>query len=70
MPYGVLLSVVTAIIVVLAGAATRRWWRMAGERRRQRRLGAAFDRAQRVRHVGTGEQGQPYSLYGEESWRH
>jgi type II secretory pathway pseudopilin PulG len=70
MPYGVLLGVAIAIILILAGITMFRWWQTTGERQRQRRLGAAFDRAQRVRQAGTGEQGKPYSLYGEESWKH
>jgi type II secretory pathway pseudopilin PulG len=70
MPYGVLLGSAIAIIFILAAVAMFRWWQTTGERQRQRRLGAAFDRAQRVRQAGTGEQGKPYSLYGEESWKH
>ena len=38
------------------------------ERRRQQRLNAAFERAKRVAYCGTGEQGQPYSVYGQSAW--
>ena len=38
------------------------------ERKRQQRLNAAFERAKRVAYCGTGEQGQPYSIYGHSAW--
>jgi hypothetical protein len=37
--------------------------------RRQRRLDRGFERARRVRRSGSGEQGRPYSVYTEDSWR-
>jgi hypothetical protein len=51
------------VVIVLIVLGVRR------RLRRQRRLHQAFERGQRVRGAGTGEQGQPYSLYGEEAWR-
>jgi len=55
-------AVAVVLVVVWLGV------RMKSRQRRQMRLGRAFDRAQRVQGAGTGEQGQPYSLYGARSW--
>ena len=52
--------------LALLGAAIMH--RNGQERRRQQRLSAAFERAKRVAYCGSGEQGQPYSIYGRSAW--
>ena len=37
--------------------------------RRQRRLDRAFLRGRRAAVAGTGEQGHPYSVFGERVWK-
>ncbi len=63
----VLLLVLASCVVALAFLAVA-VHRNGRERRRQQRLNAAFERAKRVAYSGTGEQGQPYSIYGHSAW--
>ena len=65
----IVLSLVLAFCLLglaLLGVAVMH--RSGQERRRQQRLSAAFERAKRVAYCGSGEQGQPYSIYGRNAW--
>jgi hypothetical protein len=53
---------------MLGIGAAAAWWLLDLRRRREDRLDRAFSRAKRVERAGTGEQGRPYSVYGERSW--
>lgn len=64
-------ALMAAFVALAVVGVTVAYWAIRAVRRsrHQRRLARGFDRARRVRQSGSGEQGRPYSVYTEETWR-